>query len=1061
MLLACDCGIGTRRGFLRRSVICLIVLAILWFGARAFAASEHRGQVTFGGLPVPGATVTATRADKKFIAITDQQGGYAFTGLDDGMWKFQVEMFGFATQTQEISIAADTPILTWELKILSLDEITREIPAANIENIQTAAPSTSANGTAPANAGSSTAKSKGFQRAAVSSTGNTPTPTNNATPAATETSTELTQSAATGLLVNGSVNNGAASSFAQIAAFGNNRRGPGSLYNGGAGVIFDTSSWDASPLSLGGLATQKPSYNDVQIVSALGGPFGIPHHLITGSNFFISYQHAVNDNAVTQWGRVPTMLERGGDFSQTLNAAGQPMQIFNPATGAPFARNIVPISASALALLSEYPLPNVPGAGAYNYQTPVLNSSRQDSVQARLTKNKGLNQYFGTFAFQRQRQESTSLFGFQDSTANTGLDTTANWSHRFNKGFTGSGAQFFVIHFKYEFSRQTNEVTPYFANRTNVSSGAGISGNNQDPVNWGPPNLTFSSGVAGLYEPQYGTNANQTQTFSEDNLWYRGGHSISFGGDVRRQQFNTFSQLNARGGLAFTGAATQAYADGLPVAGTGSDLADFLLGIPDTATISFGNADKYLRGWSYDAFVNDDWRINSTISVDAGVRWEHAQPFTELKNRIANLDISPGFGAAASIAGTDPTGAITGQTYPASLLRPDYLGIEPRVGVAWRPRPASSMVVRAGYGVYDNTSVYQVIAMRLDQQPPFSKTLNIQNSGVNPLTLATAFNSAPSATPNTFAVDPNFRVGYAQTWNLSVQQDLPGSLVMTATYLGTKGTRLMQEDLPNTFPLGATNPCPACPAGFVYLTSNGNSTREAGQIQLRRRLSNGLTATLQYTYAKAIDDASSFTGTGLSSAPSIAQNWLDLRAERGPSTFDQRDLLTFQLQYTTGEGIRGGALLGGWRGTVLKEWTVTAVLTAGSGLPQTPVYLTNVAGTGVVGTIRPSYTGAPISAAPPGLFVNPAAFTAPALGQWGNVGRDSITGPSQFALNSSIGRTIRLGSRLTGDWRLDATNMLNTVTYTSYNMAVSSPLFGLPNQANTMRKLQTTFRVRF
>lgn len=125
------------------------------------------------------------------------------------------------------------------------------------------------------------------------------------------------------------------------------------------------------------------------------------------------------------------------------------------------------------------------------------------------------------------------------------------------------------------------------------------------------------------------------------------------------------------------------------------------------------------------------------------------------------------------------------------------------------------------------------------------------------------------------------------------------------------------------------------------------------------------------------------------------------------------------------------------------------------------MYLTNVAGTGFTGTIRPNYTGAPINAAPAGFFLNPAAYTAPAPGQWGNAGRNSIRGPAQFGLNASIGRTFQLDSRLSADWRMDATNVLNMVTYTSWNAIVTSPLFGLPNQANTMRKLQTTFRVRF
>ena len=186
----------------------------------------------------------------------------------------------------------------WELKLLPLEEITRASCPPRRGSAHPHEPASLAKWNSTAARHSPQAKPTGFQRAAVNSAGNAPAAAASpATPDSTanETSSDLTQSAATGLLVNGSVNNGAASAFAQMAAFGNNRRGPGSLYNGGLGVIFDTSSWDAAPFSLTGIATPKPSYNDVQIVSALGGPLGIPHHLISNSNFFVAYQHAAND----------------------------------------------------------------------------------------------------------------------------------------------------------------------------------------------------------------------------------------------------------------------------------------------------------------------------------------------------------------------------------------------------------------------------------------------------------------------------------------------------------------------------------------------------------------------------------------------------------------------------------------------------------------------------------------------------------------------------------------------------------------------------------------------
>src|SRR5262249_29225039 len=158
------------------------------------------------------------------------------------------------------------------------------------------------------------------------------------------------------------------------------------------------------------------------------------------------------------------------------------------------------------------------------------------------------------------------------------------------------------------------------------------------------------------------------------------------------------------------------------------------------------------------------------------------------------------------------------QKYPDSLIHPDKGGWEPRIGIAWRPQAASSLVIRAGYGVNYNTSVYPPIATQMAQQSPLSKSLRVENRA-NQLTLPNGFNASAGITPNTtFGIDPYFRVGYAQTWQFSIQRDLPGALIVTATYLGIKGTRAVQEFLPNTFPAGAPNPCPACPAGYGYRT---------------------------------------------------------------------------------------------------------------------------------------------------------------------------------------------------------------------------------------------------
>jgi hypothetical protein len=231
--------------------------------------------------------------------------------------------------------------------------------------------------------------------------------------------------------------------------------------------------------------------------------------------------------------------------------------------------------------------------------------------------------------------------------------------------------------------------------------------------------------------------------------------------------------------------------------------------------------------------------------------------------------------------------------------------------------------------------------------------------------------------------------------------------------------------------------------------------KHAGTVQVRRRLANGFTATVQYTYSKAIDNAM-LGGQGNSL---VAQNWLDLSAERGLSNFDQRHALNVQAQYSTGVGVMGGALLSGWRGAIFKEWTIASQITAGSGRPLSPLFPAAVKG--FTNSVRPLYTGADLYDAPAGLHLNPAAYLAPLPGQWGNAGRHTITGPNQFAMSASLARTFRISDRVNTDLRLDAQNALNTVTYTSWVTTITNPQFGLPTSANNMRTVRLNMRVRF
>jgi trimeric autotransporter adhesin len=1001
-------------------------------------ASPYSGQVTFGGLPVPGATISAIQGTKKLAVTSDQSGHYRFDDLRDGQWTIEISLQSFAPVHADVTVAPNTEPATWELKLLPVQELMAIAKPRRTDN------------STPSNPVPEPAQ---------------PTPESQSTASAAtdvpKAPDEASDDSSDGLLVNGSVNNAATSMFSLDRAFGNKRGNSKNLYNGGLAFAFDNSALDAKQYSLAGVDTPKPVYNRMTGGLTFGGPVRIPYLIRrNGPNLLLAYQWKRNQTAQTVPALVPTDAERSGNL---LDAPGQPATIVNPATGLPFPGNVVPVSPQAQVLLRLYPLPNVSGNPLYNYEVPVLGSTHQDALQMRMDKGLGhKDQLYGNFNLQSSRADDVNLFGFVDTTDILGLNTNINWSHRFSQRLFVYGA--------YHFSRLRTLLRPEFAHRQNISGDAEIVGNDQSPAEWGPPALNFSRGIAPLSDAQSAFNRNRTDGYSASVGLYHGHHNVTTGGDVRWQQYNYLSQKDPRGTFTFTGDAT------------GSDLAGFLIGVPDASSIAFGNADKYFRQRVYDAYITDDWRMFPNFTINAGLRWEYGAPMTELQGRLVNLDVAPGFTNIAPVLGSDPIGSLTGQHYSDSLVRPDRTGIEPRVGISWRPIPASTVVIHAGYGIYHDTSVYLNPIQNLAQQAPLSKSLKQQNSASCPLTLANGFISCATVTTQTFGLDPNFRVGYAQDWNLALQRDLPGSMQLTATYLGVKGTHGTQEFLPNSYPLGGVNPCPACPSGFVYETSGGNSSRQSGQLQLRRRLRAGFTALLIYTYSKSIDDDATLGGQGhtsgaaqsnlsdnetitMSTGPAqtaaIAQDWRNLLGEWSLSSFDQRHLVNLQAQYTTGQGLEGGTLMRGWPGRLLKEWTLLTRVNAGSGFPETPIYPAAVPGTGEVGPLRPSLTGAPIYTSHGHTHLNASAYAAPAPGAWGTAPRNSIHGPNTFSLDGAMQRTFRPTSRFYLDARIDATNLLNHVQFNNWNTTVGNAQFGQPITASQMRSLETTLRLRF
>ena len=615
-------GLGLFSGHCRIGVQTACVSLML--AAQMLWAAEYHGRVRYEGVPVPGATVTLTQGSTELSTVTDSQGLYEFAKVDEGSWKVNIELRGFAPLNGTVTIGATNDQGEWTLEMLDL----KQLQSMAQQEPVTTTPLKPREKEQP----KETAKDEKPEVPA-------PQPPQPAQPS------DDAERAADGLLINGSESNAATSQYSMSPAIGNHRPGSKALYNGSFGAYAENAVFDAKPYSLTGLVLPKDIYNRFTMVATLGGPIRIPPILYHGPTFFVGYQWTRNGSASTGTGLVPTAAERAGDLSGLTNAQGGPITIYDPTTGAPITGPI-PVSLQAQTLLALYPLPNIAGSTRYNYEASLLNNTHQDALQSRLNKSVGhRDSLYGGFNFQSSRINSESLFHFVDSTDTLGLDANVNWQHRFER-------QMFVT-LGYRLTRFRIDLRPQFANVSNISGNAGITGNDQDPNNWGPPALTFSSGFAGLSDGISEFNRNRTDQGQLRISTTRGRHTILAGGDLRRQEYNQLQQQNPRGGFAFTGAAT------------GLDLADFLLGAPDTSALAYGNADKYLRQTVYDLYVNDDWRLRPELTINAGVRWEYGAPITELKGRLVNLDLAPDFSAAAPVLGSAPKGPLTGERYPS------------------------------------------------------------------------------------------------------------------------------------------------------------------------------------------------------------------------------------------------------------------------------------------------------------------------------------------------------------------------------------------------------------
>lgn len=838
----------------------------------------------------------------------------------------------------------------------------------------------------------------------------------------------------------------------QYANFGNRRRNQ-ATYSGSVAVTAQNSALNAAPFSLNGIPSEKPYSSQNHLTAILGGPMVVPKIMNwQRANFNINYQGTLNRNGSNQLGSVPTPAERTGDFSAL------PSIIYDPTNGAPFPNNTIPpsrISSVAEGLLPFIPQPTYTGV-VQDYRLITTAPSWTQSIGVRLgapINNKDRLSF--NIQYQDRDSDSKQLFGYTDLSSGYGLSAAAGWSHSFAPRVNNSA--------NLTFSRNITQATPYFAYTQNVAGELGIEGPSQIPINYGPPTLSFTN-FSSLSDGAASLNRNQTTNFTDNFTWViRRKHNLTFGYLFRRLQQNSLSYQNARGSFSFSGLETsQLNANGQPVPDTGYDFADFLLGLPQSSSLR-GSTNDYFRSWATAWFAQDDWRLLPGLTINLGLRYEYFAPYTELYGRLANLDLSPSLTAVAVVTPGEPVGPYSG-TFPTSLVRSEKNNYSPRLGIAWRPWAKKTLIFRTGYSIFYSGSPYGTLAAQMASQPPFATTATLTSSIADPLRLENGFAASPTQVTNTFAVNPDYKLGYAQTWNFTIQNTLPHGLVIETEYIGTKGTDLAINEQPNRAvpgsPISTQTLQIANSTGFTYLTSGANSIFNAAQTRITRRFTRGISATALYTFSKSIDDASSFTGSG----GTLVQYIGDLHLERGLSSFDQRHNLQTTFLFSSPVGIHGMMRNGGWKTAALAGWTLSGTFSATSGTPLTAYVagnLSNTAGLAAFGTSRAEATGLPIEGGN-NLYFNPAAFTTPPPGEFGDAGRDTIPGLFQLAVNSSLNRAFRFGdSRRQIQLRISATNALNHVTITSIGTTVNSQTYGLPAAASATRNVTVMLRYNF
>jgi hypothetical protein len=745
--------------------------------------------------------------------------------------------------------------------------------------------------------------------------------------------------------------------------------------------------------------------------SQFGGSFGGPIRR-DKTFFFASVEYLHLRQSDTRFATVPSQVQRAAAL------AAVPADQRNPA---------------GVNIFNLYPAANVGDPNTSNsfVSSPTI-KQRMPSMVGTINQVLGNNDNLsGHYALSMGKRENpfdplspyTQLPGYGTTVVTNGQNGGITWNHIFNSRI--------VNEFRAGFNGEEGTFTQ--SDKTDHNTRLGFPTVLTAPIDLGFPNVAVA-GFDGIGQPTNTPQDHPTYTlhmmnnFAWNPTFNSGRHQFKVGGEFRRYIYHLLFDTSARGIWSFNGNATT------------PSLVQLLRGTPSTAQRVDKGVLMDLYQNSFGAYLHDDFRVTSRLTLNLGLRYELYVPVTEGKNELSVPDLSLASATCTPKPGCQFIPAGTGGIPDATYL-PDRNNFAPRVGFAWRPLDSDNFVVRSGYGIYyDQTLLNAHLNARLN--PPFRITQLIVNPGA--ATIQSIFNESPSQTPpgGTF-MSMNYRDPYQAQWNIGTQFSPVANLLFDVAYVANRGVKLARFRRINQPAPGQPTPLPQFQPTLQTIDNSAESTYKALQLKVEKRSASGLNLVTSYTWSECIDNGA-FFGSGASGG-TVPQDPRNLEAERGRCQYNTDHRFVTNLVYQLPFGSGRQMLTSGILSAVLGNWDVSGILTLQSGHPFTVSRGVPQSGTVPTGgSDRPDLVGDPFVAGPVAAnptcvapsevrttinWFNPCAYMA-APGRFGTAPRSNLIGPRFDNVDLSLLREILLR----GDARrlrleVQVFNLFNTAHY--------------------------------